>query len=133
MELGYNEVKRVMLAREETTRSKSPRGVAQELWALASAYNLVRFEAERVAAEAGGTTRPRQFIAALRFIESAFRRWGVDSAGRLPERLRRLREDVGHYTLPERRQRSYPRVVKLKMSLYDRKRPTRSSSRKRAM
>jgi hypothetical protein len=36
LELGYNEVKRVMLAREESTRSKSPRGVAQELWAWAS-------------------------------------------------------------------------------------------------
>ncbi len=42
IELGYNEVKRVMLAREETTRSKSPRGVAQELWGLALAYNLAR-------------------------------------------------------------------------------------------
>jgi IS4 transposase len=46
IELGYNEVKRVMLAREESTRSKSPKGVAQELWGLALAYNLVRFEAE---------------------------------------------------------------------------------------
>jgi Insertion element 4 transposase N-terminal/Transposase DDE domain len=132
IELGYNEVKRVMLAREETTRSRSPQGVAQELWALALAYNLVRFEVERVAAEAGVPPVRVSFVAALRFIESAFRRWGAESAGRLPERLIHLREDLSHYILPERRQRSYPRQVKLKMSNYDRKRPSKSSSRKRA-
>jgi hypothetical protein len=129
LELGYNEVKRVMLAREETTRSKTPRGVAQELWALALAYNLVRFEMERVAEEAGVRPTRISFVAALDFIESALRMWGVDSAGRLPERLRRLREDVSHFVLPERRARSYPRAVKIKMSNYARKRPARSSTR----
>ena len=132
IELGYNEVKRVMLAREETTRSKKPRGVAQELWALALAYNLVRFETERIAEEAGLLPTRISFVAALNYIESALRMWGVESAGRLPERLRRLREDVSHFVLPERRARSYPRAVKIKMSNYDRKRPTKSSSRKRA-
>ncbi len=116
IELGYNEVKRVMLAREESTRSKSPRGVAQELWGLAIAYNLVRFEAERVAAEAGVPPIRISFVAALTFIESALRSWGTDSAGRLPERLVRLREDVGHFVLPQRRERTYPRAVKIKMS-----------------
>lgn len=132
IELGYNEVKRVMLRREETTRSKKPRGVAQELWALALAYNLVRFETDRIADEAGVLPTRISFVAALNFIESALRMWGADSAGRLPERLRRLREDVSHFVLPERRARSYPRAVKLKMSNYDRKRPAKSSSRSRA-
>lgn len=131
IELGYNEVKRVMLAREESTRSKSPRGVAQELWGLALAYNLVRFEAERVAADAGVLPTRISFVAALNFIESALRMWGTDAAGRIPERLKRLREDIGHFVLPERRDRTYPRAVKLKMSNYNRKRPITSSSRKR--
>ncbi len=131
IELGYNEDMRVMLAREETTRSKSPQGVAQELWALALAYNLVRFEVERVAEEADVPPMRVSFLAALRLIESAFRMRGVDSAGRLPERLRNLREDIGHYILPERRQRSYPRAVKIKMSNYERKHPGKSSSRRR--
>ena len=130
IELGYNEVKRVMLAREESTRSRSPRGVAQELWGIALAYNLVRFEAERVAAEAGVPPTRVSFIAALNFIESAFRMWGTDSAGRTPERLRRLREDLSHFILPERRERSYPREVKIKMSAYPKKQPRRSPSRK---
>jgi hypothetical protein len=131
IELGYNEVKRVMLAREESTRSKSPRGVAQELWGLAIAYNLVRFEAERVAAEAGVPPTRVSFVAALTFIENALRSWGTDSAGRLPERLVKLRQDVGHFILPERRERSYPRAVKIKMSNYPRKRPAKPSARKR--
>jgi hypothetical protein len=132
MELGYNEVKRVMLAREESTRSKSPRGVAQELWGLGIAYNLVRYEAERVAADAGVLPTRISFVAALNFIESALRTWGTESAGRLPERLQRLREDLTHFVLPERRARSYPRAVKIKMSNYPRKRPSKSSSRRRA-
>jgi len=132
IELGYNEVKRVMLAREESTRSKSPRGVAQELWGLGIAYNLVRFEAERVADEAGVPPTRISFVAALTFIEAALRTWGTDSAGRIPERLRKLREDLTHFILPERRERSYPRAVKIKMSAYERKRPRVSSSGRRA-
>jgi hypothetical protein len=131
IELGYNEVKRVMLAREESTRSKSPRGVAQEIWGLALAYNLVRFEAERVAAEAGVKPTRVSFVAALNFIEMALRTWGMDSPGRWPERLIKLREDIGHFILPERRVRSYPRAVKIKMSNYPRKRPAATPSRKR--
>jgi hypothetical protein len=132
IELGYNEVKRVMLAREESTRSKSPKGVAQELWGLALAYNLVRFEAERVAADAGVLPTRVSFVAALNFIEMAFRMWGTESAGKWPQRLVHLREDIGHFILPERRQRSYPRAVKIKMSNYPRKRPAKAPSKKRA-
>lgn len=123
IELGYNEVKRVMLDREETTRSKSVRGVAQELWGLALSYNLVRLEAERVAAEAGVPPTRISFTAALTFVETAFRTWGLENAGRMPERLLKLRADIGHFVLPERRSRAYPRAVKLKMSNYARKRP----------
>jgi len=123
IELGYNEVKRVMLAREETTRSKRPRGVAQERWGLALAYNLVRYEAEKVAAEAKVPPTRISFIAALTFIENAFRSWGDDSPGRLPERLINLRADLKHFILPKRRVRSFPRAVKIKMSNYARQRP----------
>jgi len=123
IELGYNEVKRVMLDREETTRSKSPRGVAQELWGLALAYNLVRLEAERLAEEIRIPPTRISFTAALTLVESAFRSWSLDNAGRTPDRLRKLRADLSHFVLPERRERSYPRAVKIKMSNYPRKRP----------
>jgi hypothetical protein len=122
IELGYGEVKTVMLAREETTRSRTPRGVSQELWGLALAYNLVRLEMERIAAEAGVTPDRISFKGALMCIEHALLTLSLDSAGRIPEHLRRLRADVGHFILPKRRQRSYPRAVKIKMSNYPRKR-----------
>ncbi|HTP27626.1 MAG TPA: IS4 family transposase [Anaeromyxobacteraceae bacterium] len=122
IELGYGEVKTVMLAREESTRSRTPRGVSQELWGLALAYNLVRLEMERIAAEAGVTPDRISFKGALMCIEHALLTLSLESAGRIPEHLRRLREDVAHFILPKRRQRSYPRAVKIKMSNYPRKR-----------
>jgi IS4 transposase len=122
IELGYGEVKTVMLAREETTRSKTPRGVSQELWGLALAYNLVRLEMERIAEEAGVTPDRISFKSALMCIEHALLTLSLDSAGRIPEHLRRLREDIAHFVLPKRRQRTYPRAVKIKMSNYPRKR-----------
>ena len=122
IELGYDEVKTVMLAREETTRSRTPRGVAQELWGLALAYNLVRLEMERIAVEAGVTPDRISFKGALMCIEHALLTLSLESAGRIPEHLRRLRADVAHFVLPKRRQRSYPRAVKIKMSNYPRKR-----------
>jgi len=122
IELGYGEVKTVMLAREETTRSRTPRGVSQELWGLALSYNLVRLEMERIAAEAGVTPDRISFKGALMCIEYVLLTVSLDSAGRIPEHLRRLRADVAHFILPKRRQRSYPRAVKIKMSNYPRKR-----------
>ncbi len=122
LELGYDEVKTVMLDREETTRSKTPRGVTQELWGLALAYNLVRLEMERIADEAGVTPARISFKSALMYIEHALLSLSLTSPGRIPEHLRRLREDVAHFILPKRRQRSYPRAVKIKMSNYPRKR-----------
>jgi hypothetical protein len=72
------------------------------------------------------------FVAALTFIENALRSWGTDSAGRLPGRLVKLREAIGHFVLPERRERSYRRAVKIKMSNYPRKRPVDTSPRRPA-
>lgn len=122
IELGYDEVKTVMLDREETTRSRTPRGVSQELWGLALAYNLVRLEMERIAEEAGVTPDRISFKSALMYIEHALLTLSLESAGRIPEHLRRLRQDVAHFILPNRRQRSYPRAVKIKMSNYPRQR-----------
>ena len=72
-----------MLARAESTRSKSPRAVAQELCRLAIAYDLVRLEAERVAAEARVPPTRVSFVAALTFLENALPTW-APSAGAAP-------------------------------------------------
>jgi hypothetical protein len=125
LELGFGEVKTDMLDRQEAIRSKTPKGVAQELWAVGLAYNLVRLEMERVAEEAEVPPNRISFVMALRLIRDEWM-WSsaTNSPGAIPGHLRRLREDVARFILPERRQRTQPRAVKLKMSGYPRKRPT---------
>ncbi len=125
IELGYNEVKTRLLERREAIRSKSVVGVAQELWGIALLYNLVRLEMQGVARQAGVPPSRVSFTAALNAIRLL---WIMESDelshGRLPERLRHLREDIALFILPPRRsERSYPRAVKIKMSNYARKRP----------
>lgn len=126
IELGYDEVKTDMLEREETIRSKKPKGVMQELWAIGLAYNLIRLEMERIAKEVDLPPSRISFVASLRFIRDEWM-WAAVSQtpGTLPRKLQRLREQILHFVLPPRRsERTFPRAVKLKMSNYDRKRPS---------
>lgn len=125
IELGYDEVKTEMLDREETLRSRTPRGVGQELWAVGLVYNLIRLEMERIAHEAELPPTRISFVAALTLIRNEWS-WlsASDSPGAFPKKLRRLREDIQRFVLPPRRtKRIFPRAVKIKMSNYERKRP----------
>lgn len=124
LELGYDEMKTVLLEREEAIRSQSPQAVEQELWGLLLAYNLVRLEMTRVAAEAGVAPMRVSFIAALRLIRDEWLWCAVASPGTIPRHLRNLRQALTLLILPKRRvKRTYPRAVKLKMSAYPRNRP----------
>jgi hypothetical protein len=132
LELGFGEIKTDMLERLETIRSKSPGAVAQEMWGLLIAYNLVRLEMARIATELDVPPIRISFVAALR--EFAYE-WTVAanlSPGAIPKHVATLADRLRHYVLPPRREeRVYPRAVKIKMSNYDRKVPAISSSRKR--
>ena len=123
LELGFDEVKTELLEREEALRSKTPRGVAQDLWSLGLLYNLVRLEMEQIAAEAGLPPTRISFIAALQFIQNCWLICAAMAPARIPRKLRRLREDLSQFILPPRRsERLYPRAVKIKMSAYPKKR-----------
>jgi hypothetical protein len=131
IELGFGEIKTDMLERLETIRSKSPSAVAQEMWGLLIAYNLVRLEMTRIADELGVPPIRISFVAALR--EFAYQ-WTVAastmSPGAIPKRLSTLPDRLRHFVIPPRRgDRVYPRAVKIKMSNYARKVPAKSSSR----
>ncbi len=130
IELGYDEIKTEMLEREESIRSKSPAAVAQELWGILLAYNLVRLEMERVAADAGVEPTRISFITALHLVCDEWLWCAVASPGAIPEHLRKLRAKLARLVLPPRRARLYPRAVKVKLSSYPRKRP--KSQRKAA-
>jgi hypothetical protein len=123
IELGYDEVKTHLLEREETIRSRTIDGVYQEVWGILVAYNLVRLEMERIAAEADVAPSRISFVTALRFIRDEWSWCAVASPGAIPARLQRLRDRIKSFILPARRtKRSCPREVKIKMSNYPRKR-----------
>jgi hypothetical protein len=133
IELGYDEVKTEMLEREETIRSKSPKGVAQELWGIALAYNLVRLEMERAADAAEVRPTELSFASCLRAIKMDLIKFVHVSPGKLSKSLAALRRELGGYVLPPRRsERLYPRAVKLKMSNYPRKRTVATHGRRSA-
>jgi hypothetical protein len=126
LEIGYDEVKTHLLDRHEAIRSRSPQGVSQELWGIALAYNLVRVEMERIAAEADVPPTRISFTGALAVIRDELGRMGGRrfATGTIPSRLQDLRRSLKRLLLPERRpQRAYPREIKLTISKYPRKRP----------
>lgn len=127
-EIAYDEVKTHLLDRQEAIRSRSPQGVRQELWGIALAYNLVRLEIERTAAEAGVPPTRISFMGALAVIRDELSRMGGPrfAPGTIPGRLLDVRRYLKRLLLPERRtKRVYPRAVKIKMSSYPRKRPVK--------
>jgi hypothetical protein len=132
LELGFGELKTDMLERLETLRSKSPSSVAQEMWGLLLAYNLVRLEIEHVAAELKVHPLRISFVAALREVVEQWHLATIVSPGTIPTRLGTVTDRLRRFLLPPRRpERVFPRAVKIKMSSYARKLPTQSSSKKR--
>lgn len=129
-EQSYDELKTEMLEAEPVLRSKSPRMIRQELWGILLAYNLIRLEIARIADEADVEPTRVSFVTAMRFIQDEWLWCAVASPGAIPKHLKRLRRDIKRFILPPRRDRSYPRAVKIKMSSYLRKR-RRSSARGR--
>jgi hypothetical protein len=131
IELGFGEIKTDMLERLETIRSKSPVAVAQEMWGLLLAYNLVRLEMQRIAAELDVHPTRISFVAALRECVIQWQSAATASPGSVPARFASVTDRMRNFILPPRRPgRVFPRAVKIKMSNYARKVPTKSSSRK---
>jgi hypothetical protein len=127
LEIGYDELKTDLLERQEAIRSRTPAGVAQEIWGIALAYNLVRLEMVRAAHDAGVPPNRISFVNALALIRNAWLTWSQPpmAPGRIPEYALDLRRHLKLLLLPERRPtRSYPRAVKLKISGYAKKPPT---------
>jgi len=124
LELAYRELKTGMLDGPGVPlRSKRPESVRQEVWGLLIAYNLVRLEMERVADEA--KVKPTQISFAMVFsiICDEWLWLSGSSPGAVPRHLQRLRANLRRFILPERRrERTYPRAVKIKMSNYAKKR-----------
>lgn len=132
IELGFGEIKTDMLERLETIRSKSPGAVAQEMWGLLIAYNLIRLEMQRIAGELEVPPNRISFVAALRECVEQWHLAAMAAPGTTPGRLATMADRLRNFVLPPRRpERVFPRAVKIKMSNYERKVPVKSSSRSR--
>lgn len=124
LELGYDEIKTHTLEREEASlRCKNPERLAQELWGLAVAYNLVRLTMAEVARRAGVLPNQISYRHTLHFVRAFWIGAWLASPGVLPKRLLTLYDELPLLLLPPRRDRACPRAVKIKMSNYPRKRP----------
>jgi len=122
LELAYDEIKTHTLEREEALRSQQPERLRQELWGLALGYNLVRLHMERVANALELPPTRLSYRHSLQLIRIFWLTAWVASPGMVPTRLATLNREMELLILPPRRKRQYPRVVKIKMSNYARKR-----------
>jgi hypothetical protein len=119
IELAYGEIKTQTLERREALRSRDPELVRQEIWGLALAYNLVRVMMARAAREAGVVPNRMSFRNSLLQIRAFLQMAWNDKPGTLPRLYGDLLKELAFLVLPERRQRRYPRAVKIKMSNYN--------------
>lgn len=128
LEIGFDELKTHMLHRKESLRSMKPVGVEQEVWGLLLGYNLVRREMLLVAAK--NKVPPKQisfWTSLLRIRDFWIFAAMTNSPGNIPARLADMEDELRTLVLPARRkERRYPRHVKIKMSNYARNRGKRS-------
>ncbi|MEQ9496293.1 MAG: IS4 family transposase [Deltaproteobacteria bacterium] len=128
LEIGFDEIKTHMRERAEALRSKKPDGVYQEVWAILLVYNLVRREMYMTAVEAEVPANRISFRMSLLYIRDFWTTGWMVSPGNIPRTLVQIREKLRGLILPKRRkERRYPRHVKIKMSNYARNRGTRGS------
>jgi hypothetical protein len=124
IELGFREIKQSMLKSTPVLRSKLPELVRQEVWGMLIAYNLLRHEMAQMADELRVPPQRLSFQWLALAITTALYHWPLQTPGTLPKRLAWLRAQARAYLLPERRIRSYPRVVKPMRIKY----PTKNAS-----
>jgi hypothetical protein len=103
-------------------RSRRPVGVIQALYALLLAHYAVRALMHAAAGGAGLDPDRLSFVHALRVIHAAIPEFQMVAPADHPRLAARLLRDIARGRLPARRNRSYPRVVKRKMSKFRLKR-----------
>ncbi len=103
-------------------RSQTPAGVLQEAYGLLLAHYAVRAIMHEAALEHAVDPDRLSFTAAVTIICDALAKFQMTTPEQLPQLYRRLLNDIVQQLLPERDQRSNPRVVKRKMSKFNLKR-----------
>jgi hypothetical protein len=104
-------------------RSLQPVGVIQELYALLIAHFVIRSIMHHAALAHDLDPDRLSFVNTLRLIADAIPEFQLVDPADHPRLWSRLLRDIAHFRLPERKNRSNPRVVKRKMSPFKLKRP----------
>lgn len=124
IENAVDEIDTHLRAERPILRSQKPAGVVQEVYGILLAHDAVRKVMFEAAQEAGVDPDRVSFVGTLRLIRDALPE--LDAASTHQARARRyavLVRDAAKELNPPRRPRSYPRVVKRKMSKFKLKRP----------
>lgn len=124
-ELGNDEVKTHQLTKDMPThlRSQTPVGVVQEFYGLLTAYNAVRQLMHQAAESVDIQPNQLSFIHAVRVIRETIPIMRAAPTEQLPLLYLAMIRAIAAGRLPPRRDRINPRVVKVKMSNYAKKRP----------
>ncbi|MBL4742564.1 MAG: IS4 family transposase [Idiomarina sp.] len=118
IERSYGEIKHQMLEDSILLRSQSVDGVIQEVWGILLAYNLVRVEISRIAAEANVSPLRISFVMALRDIQDEILWCAIAAPGTIPKKLKALRARIKRYILPKKRKRPKNRTVRISKTRY---------------
>ena len=123
IEIDNDELKTHQINREITIRSKTPVGVVQEVYGLLLAHNAVRQIMNEAAQPQGLDPRRLSFINAVRVIKDTIPLMRAAPTHELPTLYTAMLTLIAQHRLPLRDNRINPRVIKIKMSKWKKKRP----------
>lgn len=123
IELTIDELKTHQRVPWRPWRSKKPVGVVQEFYALLVAHYAVRAIMHDCALEHDLDPDRLSFTNSLELVCNAIDEFQLVDSREHPALYQRLLADIAHFCLPQRANRTNPRVVKRKMSKFNLKRP----------
>ena len=129
IEIANDEITTHQLARRSTgaggaeLRSRTPRGVVQEVYGVLPAHNAVRALMHEAALRVEVDPRRLGFMHAVRVVRDVVPIMRGATAELLPRLYDAMIRQIGQGVLPPRDGRIHPRVIKVKMSKWPKKRP----------
>ncbi len=123
IEITLDELKVRQRLLPRSLRSLKPVGVIQELYTLRLAHFVVRFMMHEAGLTYDLDPDCLSFVESLRLIRAAIPEFQWVNPSRHDRLWQRLLRDIVRHRLPPHRLRTYPRVVKRKMSNFKLKRP----------
>lgn len=119
IEMGYREMKQHLLESRFTLRSNLPELIHQELWGLLLAYNLIRYKMILMAKSLKGVF-PNQlsFRDASSHIIYKLTQMPIYAPGNVPKLVLDIERNASQFKLEGKRERSYPRVLKVSKNRY---------------